>query len=41
MTFPSSASQKYHAEPGGDIHTANIGTPQGQKLLLLKEINPK
>lgn len=43
MTFPSSASQQYHAGPGvvGNIHTANIGTPQGQKLLLLKEINPK
>ncbi|KAH8952318.1 hypothetical protein BDL97_09G078500 [Sphagnum fallax] len=43
MTFPSSASQQYHAGPGvvGNIHTANIGTPQGQKVLLLKEINPK
>lgn len=43
MTFPSSARQQYHAGPGvvGNIHTANIGTPQGQKLLLLKEINPK
>jgi hypothetical protein len=37
MTFPSSASQQYHAGPGvvGNIHTANIGTPQGQKLLLV------
>jgi hypothetical protein len=43
MTFPSSASQQYHAGPGvvGNIHTANIGIPQGQKVLLLKEINPK
>ncbi|CAK9238406.1 unnamed protein product [Sphagnum troendelagicum] len=43
MTFPSSASQQYHAGSGvvGNIHTANIGTPQGQKVLLLKEINPK
>jgi hypothetical protein len=37
MTFPSSASQQYHAGPGvvGNIHTANIGTPQGQKVLLV------
>jgi hypothetical protein len=35
MTFPSSASQQYHAGVVGNIHTANIGTPQGQKLLLV------